>query len=414
MIKKNIVLQLTIAISLLVSGVVILGCSSVDSKDKKFGVKNNNLIYFQDSYSACRDEFRKASSDLKAKYPNATIGKFNVPSKVDNDLTIDYVYIPPSDKKVKLLILSSGVHGVEGFSGSAAQQLFMKEYMEKIDHKNTGVLLLHGMNPYGFKYQRRVTENNVDLNRNSDVSADLYQNKNKGYTKLNDFLNPTTKVDVGSFKNRFFYMRALFRIMKDSVATLRQAILQGQYEYEKGLYFGGKTFEPQIVTMQKFLGETMKDYATILELDIHTGYGERGKLHLFPNPMKDKDEKAGVETIFKGYDIDWGDEEDFYTVTGDFTDFIGKIYPEKFYMPMTFEYGTMDSQTTGGSIKSIHNMILENQGIHYGYDSDDDKKEVLRRMMEMYYPSSPAWRSHTLEQTRKIFDTTVERYNSMN
>lgn len=81
---------------------------------------------------------------------------------------------------------------------------------------------------------------------------------------------------------------------------------------------------------------------------------------------------------------------------------------------MTLEYGTMDSQTTGGSIKSIHNMILENQGIHHGYDSDDDKKEVLRRLMEMYYPSSPAWRSYTLEQTRKIFDTTVERYNSMN
>lgn len=386
-------------------------CSSADSKDKDFELKKNNLIYFQNNYSECRNEFRKLSGELKQKYPNAEIGKFNVPSKKDNDLTIDYLYIPPQNKKTKILIMSSGVHGVEGFAGSAAQQMFMSEYIDKIDNTKTGILLLHGLNPYGFKYLRRVTENNVDLNRNSDVSLDLYKNKNKGYTKLNEFLNPTTKVNVGSFKNRFFFTRALFKIIGNGIATLRQAILQGQYEYEKGLYFGGKTFEPQIVTMQNFLKDKLKDYSTILEIDIHTGYGERGKLHLFPNPMKDKNEKNGVETIFKGYDIDWGDEEDFYTVTGDFSDFIGKIYPEKFYMPMTFEYGTLDSQTTSGSVKSIHNMILENQGFHYGYEEEDDQKEVAERFMEMYYPSSARWRSYTLEQTRKLFDTTIERYN---
>lgn len=127
--------------------------------------------------------------------------------------------------------------------------------------------------------------------------------------------------------------------------------------------------------------------------------------------MKYQKEKNGVETIFKGYDIDWGDEEDFYTVTGDFTDFIGKVYPEKFYMPMTFEYGTLDSQTTSGSVKSIHNMILENQGFHYGYKDKEDKEEVSERFIEMYYPSSAHWRSHIIEQTRNIFETTVNRYN---
>lgn len=252
---------------------IIHSCSSAESKDKDFNLIKNNLVYFQDTYENCRNTFRNMSGELKKKYANAKTGKFNVPSKKDNDLTIDYLYIPPQKKKSKLLILSSGVHGVEGFAGSAAQQLFMTEFLEKVDNSETGILIIHGLNPYGFKYLRRVTENNVDLNRNSDVSTDLYKNKNKGYAKLNDFLNPTIKVNVGSFKNRFFFTRALFKIIGNGIATLRQAILQGQYEYEKGLYFGGKIFEPQIVTMQSFLKEIMKDYSTILEIDIHTGYG---------------------------------------------------------------------------------------------------------------------------------------------
>ncbi len=32
--------------------------------------------------------------------------------------------------------------------------------------QNTGALLIHALNPYGFAWTRRVTEDNVDLNRN--------------------------------------------------------------------------------------------------------------------------------------------------------------------------------------------------------------------------------------------------------
>jgi hypothetical protein len=43
---------------------------------------------------------------------------------------------------------------------------------------------------------------------------------------------------------------------------------------------------------------------------------------------------------------------------------------------MVFEFGTLDSQTTMGSIKSLHNLIVENQGVHHGYKTKKDELKI--------------------------------------
>jgi hypothetical protein len=111
--------------------------------------------------------------------------------------------------------------------------------------------------------------------------------------------------------------------------------------------------------------------------------------------------------------IDWGNTEGFYTVTGDFSGFIGKIVPGKFYIPMIFEYGTMDSHTTMGSVKSLHNMIIENQGFYYGYKTKNDEIEVKKKFREMYFPSSDEWRSEAIRQAREVFPLMIKRYQAL-
>jgi len=77
---------------------------------------------------------------------------------------------------------------------------------------------------------------------------------------------------------------------------------------------------------------------------------------------------------------------------------------------MIFEYGTMNSQTTIGSIKSIHIMILENQGEKYGYESEEDKIKEKTDFLEMYYPSSEEWRNHIIDETKIIFDKSLKQF----
>ncbi|MCP3872775.1 MAG: DUF2817 domain-containing protein, partial [Desulfobacteraceae bacterium] len=108
--------------------------------------------------------------------------------------------------------------------------------------------------------------------------------------------------------------------------------------------------------------------------------------------------------------IDWGNGDDFYTVTGDFATYVGAIIPEKYYLPMAFEFGTLDTQTTMGSIKALHNVIIENQGIQNGYKSQKDEKEVKKRYLAGYYPSSKAWRSKAIDDARQTLVQAVKKY----
>ncbi|MCD6346237.1 MAG: DUF2817 domain-containing protein, partial [Bacteroidales bacterium] len=239
------------------------------------GEKKQWLSYFDDSYVECRTDFMIRADGLKSKFDKVQIIRVKVPSKIDDKLFVDLCYIPAHNSTKRLLILSSGIHGIEGYVGNAVTDLFMDDFINDDLLKETGVLLIHAMNPYGFKYMRRVTENNVDLNRNSDINPELYETVNAGYSDLIEFLNPTEPVRAGSMKNRFFFVTAIRKIMQASLPVLRQAVLQGQYKYTDGLYFGGKEQEPQITAVGKVIKNIGKEYNMILNIDLHTGYGER-------------------------------------------------------------------------------------------------------------------------------------------
>lgn len=376
--------------------------------EDSFPVDDSAVAYYHETYAENRAAFRAVAAELTAS--GGRTGSIALPSQANEDLTVDWAFLPAAGGPAqRLLIVSSGVHGGEGYTASAVQRMFMREFLAArpaaID-----VLLVHGINPWGMRHFRRVTENNVDLNRNFDTDPALFAVKNEGYGELDDFLNPREPASVGFFGDLFFPAQAVYFIATKGMPALRQAILQGQYEYPQGLYFGGKDFEAQRGLIEPLLRQYIAGKRLVLTIDLHTGYGERGRLHLFPNPIEDPMEKKLAEDLFAGYQIDWGDTDDFYTNYGDFSTYIGDLVPEQdLYVPMLFEYGTMDSQTTMGSIRSIQNMILENQGYHHGYAADDDRAEIERRMREAYFPSSPGWRSKIVADSRAIFPLVLER-----
>jgi hypothetical protein len=373
-------------------------------------IVQDNLKYFQESYMDSRLTFLEEAGKLKGIYNNVQISTLNIKSGTDHDLTIDYCYIPAQKEFKQLFILSSGVHGIEGYVGSAVQKMFMNELIGENDLDNMGLLLIHGINPYGFKYKRRVTENNVDLNRNSSLDKLLFESVNQGYRDLDKWLNQKKEINLSSISHFFFQLSAIQKIIEYSMDTLRQATLQGQYQYERGVFFGGNALEPSIEAVTPLIQQTAEPYDMVFSIDLHTGYGANGTMHLFPAPLEDGEKKIKTENIFAGFHIDWGDSDNFYIVTGDFTTYIGSIIPEKYYLTMTFEFGTMDTESTMGSIKALNNMLIENQGVQNGYASQKDEIEVKSRYLESYYPSSEAWRSKAINDAREMLIQAVVNY----
>lgn len=374
-------------------------------------VDSSNLAYFHETYNDCRSSFIESVEGLLKIYDSAKIGKIIVPSKVDNDLSIDWFYIPAQKHKDKLLILNSGLHGIEGYTGSAIQQMFIEKFLKQHLPDNMGVLLIHGLNPYGFKYHRKVTENNVDLNRNCLLENQTFDIKNDGYAELTDMLMPSEPVNLNSLGNQFFYVTAIYKIIKESMPVLRQAALQGQYDFDKGFYYGGKEYEAQIKLLKPLLIDKIDDYKVMLNVDLHTGYGERAKLHPFIDKPEDTRVLNGIETILKGVKIDWGGGKDFYTISGEYVVWSNSLVPNVLCIPIPLEFGTLNSQKTFGSLKSMQIMIVENQGAHHGYKNKRNEEKTKHLFDELYYPESAVWRSKVISDSYEMMSLMMKNYN---
>jgi len=394
--------------------VVHISYATFSPGDKGLTVNDKNLVYFQESYDDCRAAFLEDAGVVTAEYDQAQLFAIQVPGKKDQNLFMDLLYVPPADSSDKLLVLTSGVHGIEGFTGSAVQQMFLCELLAPEVLSEMGVLIIHGVNPFGFKYKRRVSENNVDMNRGSGIDASLFDSKNSGYGALYEMLNPQGEASSASLRSRFFYMIAISKMMKESMSVLRQAILQGQYEYPEGIYFGGTEFEPQIDSLQRVLPDFLSKFSNILTIDLHTGYGSRRVLHLFPNPVEDPIIKEKTESVFEGHPIDWGDSGDFYSISGGFADsFLSKISPDATYLYMVFEWGTFDTEKTFGSLKALQQIIVENQGYQYGYVNTKQESKIKENVLEAYYPASEAWRSEVMESGRSMLKEALGNYSAL-
>ena len=101
--------------------------------------------------------------------------------------------------------------------------------------KDTGALLIHAINPYGFAWTRRVTEDNVDLNRNF-VDHDKAYPKNDGYLAIADAVLPKEWNEASKAETeRVFDAYA----QKHGAFGLQGAISGGQYTHPDGIFFGG-------------------------------------------------------------------------------------------------------------------------------------------------------------------------------
>src|SRR5213592_2819131 len=80
----------------------------------------------------------------------------------------------------RVLLHSSGLHGVEGFAGSAIQLQLLNSLPSL--PQDAALIVVHVLNPYGMAWLRRFNENNVDLNRNF-LGDDAYIGAPEAYSK---------------------------------------------------------------------------------------------------------------------------------------------------------------------------------------------------------------------------------------
>jgi len=365
---------------------------------------------FPSSYTIARDEFRLIGHEAE-KALKAQLGSYKIPNRANEDLTVDHLFIPSAKKNGKLLIISSGLHGAEAYAGHPIEMTFLRQVLSKPDDFPFDILVIHGLNPYGARHFRRVNENNVDLNRNF-ATPEEFKTENKSYRKLHKLFNPGGPADAKWMAQIGFYTRAFWHKLTQGKKLILNG-LSGQYQDPTGPFYGGNT--PQAETLYaQYLVKRYASFATqIYHVDLHTGFGAKAHVHLLADKAALDAQPGAFEKLFDGYKIESGSDKDFYPTTGNFVEWTRKAFPDKLVVPITFEMGTMDSQTMLGGARSLWTMVIENQGAHNGFNSKQSQLISASDFEELFNPQESSWQDAVVHQSMAILQSTITRFKAM-
>jgi len=345
----------------------------------------NHSTAFSDDYATARQRFRQAASRLGWQleaHPIATI------EPGGEELTFDVGCSPGGDPE-RVLVVSSGVHGVEGFFGSAVQIALLQQWAS-VNSPSIKYVFLHGLNPFGFARVRRFDENNVDPNRNFLLAGERFEGASEGYASLDAFLNPCRPPS----QLELVTLKALRLIAHHGMSALRQAVAGGQYRYPRGLFFGGA--EPS--RTQQVLGENMPRWLRgckqVVHLDFHTGLGRLGACKLLIDyPLNERQQ---------GWLTDWFGADSFeafdshgiaYETRGGFGRWCVSRGLAPDYLFASAEFGTY------GPIQVLAGLRAENQAHHWGTDSAASTIRAKERLKELFCPASHKWRSEVIQKS---------------
>ena len=353
---------------------------------------------YSDSFHTNYDSVRSHVLDLAAQL-GAETGSF--PIDEGDGLYIDSFYLPSDGEKTNLIVLTTGVHGMEGYIGSVMLDVFFREIWPSLDHADTGVLVVANVNPYGMKYYRRYNENNVDLNRNFILDWDNFDlASNKEYPKVESFLSPEGKIGNALWHEAGFYLSLGKTAITDGAGTISDALLTGQYEYPQGVYYGGNGDEASTAYLKQVFAETLDSaYENIVHIDIHSGYGPRYNMVIFNSVFETMNEAQSQAAFGYDYVIAY-DSEAFYATTGDTTDFYYRLAQQKQadteLFSTCFEFGTI-GDAFFDTILSLKYTVDENRNHWYPTTNAVSAQVIHENYMELFYPTETAWREKTVE-----------------
>lgn len=366
-----------------------------------------DVSLFQTTFAEARSQYLQSVAQVETS-KDKSIYQLQFPDPEDPTLVTDVTWIRNSKKAANLIMIISGLHGIEGFTGSAVQAKILKSMKPSAA---SDYLFIHALNPYGFKNFRRTDRDNIDLNRNF-ATNEQYVAVNQDYSNINTFLNPIQPAKLNIFSRPLFLFSALKLIFDTSTESLRRSILLGQYDHPKGIYYGGKKPAYQKMIIDQLHGEILIKYAKVFVIDLHTGYGERNKLHILAKSKKQPTAPL-LDAMFSHNPIDYGDQKSFYKVNGDLLSYLGsKSDPGNLIFGVVFEFGTLDSQQTLGSIESLRRMVLENQKHHFKSVAESAKK-IDTLFLDLFYPNDFVWRQEALKSAGTQIQIIEEHLSKM-
>ena len=358
---------------------------------------------FPQSYQASRARFLVEVEPLRAKWAASRLETH--PLENFPELSMDWLWLEPKQKD-NLVIISTAQHGIEGYVGSAMLKIFMDEFAPRLNPQNTGLLLIHAINPWGMKYGRKVNENGVDLNSNFILNGRFDQSINPDFSKLKYLLAPSYPVRSFVIENLFFMGRTIKALMTEGASSTSTAALLGQYVAPKAMYYGGENYEEETQVIIDLFREALENYQNIIHLDQHSGYGPRYQMSITLVPLEPQT-STELAARFNYPLILKGDNQEFYETHGDICACLYELrnaeHPNRHVFATAFEFGTYGDSFLQ-RVHSLRTMIFESQLYWQGTVRKRAADKILQEFQELYFPTEAKWREKAITDGREAFE----------
>lgn len=341
--------------------------------------------FFSPDYATAKERFLALAANQEA-----TTWRIPISAKGPQGIALSIniaLFGSPNAKRV--VLHCSGLHGIEGFAGSAIQSALMSEPIHT--PADCAIVFVHALNPYGMAWLRRVNENNVDLNRNFLGPNEVYTGAPEHYTALNTLLNAESPPRFD-----FFLLRTTGKILKSGFNALKQAIVGGQYDYPKGLFYGGKHLEEGPRLYIDWLREHLSQAEQLVAVDIHTGLGKQGHDTLLVEGGPDSALYQQLEATFGDHVAPWDPEASVaYAIRGGHGAGLAQTLPKTQVQFVTQEFGTF------APLKVLHALREENRWHHWGEPGDENKvmgHPSKQQLLQAFRPDSAPWRKAVVDR----------------
>ena len=356
--------------------------------------------YFSANYQEARLKFFD-SVQLKGGHSDSYKSKLAGPN--NEHLSIDVAIFGP-EKPTNILVLSSGTHGVEGFVGSAIQTGLLYDGVVESLGPDTGLVLIHAINPYGFTYIRRMNEDNVDLNRNFLDHSSPHP-ENLGYQELANSIAPESIDFLSNTKARLHFL--FYKVWHDATA-LRSVISRGQYTHPFGLFYGGIKSAWSNNTIKTIAQRYLVNTKRVIVIDFHSGLGDYGAAEIIMNVPKESVDYLRATKC-------WGDyvktTKNGESVSIDPHGTLKQAWPSMIpgaeVTAVSLEFGTLPPMEVFWALRA------ENWLHHHGKKGGGDSQLIKNNLLEAFYPSDAYWREQVWLKGRAIVFKTLECLKSV-
>lgn len=349
------------------------------------------------TYGESRARFRRATSvagvACESRYLNA-LGRDGL------DLSIDVARVGAKLPRRGLIVLS-GVHGVEGYIGSALQTDLLYRIDREQMPEDFGLLLVHAVNPWGMDHWRRQNESNVDLNRNwrrSETSPP----ENAGYEELHELLCP--EGDDGPD------VAGLVEVMQDYLAKhglmwILEAISNGQYSHPDGLHYGGDETEESTAILDEIVSGWLDRAVMAFTMDLHTGHGNYGKYTLLSDAPPDSAQDSWLRRYYGDAHVEATRDNPGATTSlkyGQIANGFRAITGDAEYYSTSLEFGAADP------VEQLSAAYLESFYTRKDLRDTPEGEAAVWRYRCCFTPDDPDWEAAALGQGRELIDTAIE------